>query len=186
MRVKICHFDYFLLFGISSLITMPYGDSALASPSAGAAPAWLSHVFAALPTGQPDPKAEDTAACSFQMTAPDSRYLGILVTTQYWIDAKSRIMSASSSLPSPHTTTQRLGYTIPLSPLGLANQYAFGAFRPKALPDAYVLFSISPDFKTSTSAVLVINPDKGYNCLVTNDQTPFDRGLNAKFGTSRK
>ncbi len=184
MRFIIHRLGYLLAFGTSSLIAMSYGDAAFASPSAGSVPALLSHVVATSRTGQPDPK--DTGACSLQVSAPDSRYLGVMVTTQYWINAKSRIMSASLSLPSPHTTTQRLGYTISLSPLGLANQYAFGAFRPAALPDAYVLFSISPDFKTSTSAVLILNSGKDYNCLVTSDPMPFNSRLSAAFATGQK
>lgn len=182
MRLKICRPGYLMACGAFSLIALSHADAAVAAPAAGTAAARLSHVFATSRAGQPDPK--NTGACSLQVTAPDSRYLGVLVTTNYWIDARSQIMSASSSLPSPHST-QRLGYTIRLSALGLANQYAFAAFRPAALPDAYVLFSIAPDFKTSTSAVLVLNRDKDYNCLVTNDQDPFNNGLSAKFRTDQ-
>lgn len=183
MRFKIQYVGYLLGLGIFSPLAMFYGEAAFASSSAGTVPAVLSHLVATLPTGQPDPKPEDIAACSQQVTAPDSRYLGLMVTTQYWIDPRSRIMNASLSIPSPHTTEQ-LGYTISLSPLGVANQYAFGAFRPKALPDAYVLFSISSDFKKSTSAVLILNPGKGYNCLVTSDPMPFNSRLSAAFATS--
>jgi hypothetical protein len=120
-----------------------------------------------------------------QMAAPDSRYLGVQVTTRYWIVAGSPIMSASSSLQSPHSA-QASGYTIALAPLGLANQYAFGAFRPKALPDTYVLFAISPNFKSATSMVLVLNHDKDYNCLLTNIQAPFDHALSARLATGQK
>jgi hypothetical protein len=120
-----------------------------------------------------------------QMAAPDSRYLGVQVTTRYWIVAGSPIMSASSSLQSPHSA-QAIGYTIALAPLGLANQYAFGAFRPKALPDTYVLFAISPNFKSATSMVLVLNHDKDYNCLLTNIQAPFDHALSARLASDQK
>jgi hypothetical protein len=185
MRFKIEYAGYLLALGILSPIATFYAEAASASPSAGTVPAFLSHLVATLPNGQPDPRPEDIAACNQQVTAPDSRYLGLMVTTQYWIDPKSRIMNASLSIPSPHTT-QRVGYTISLSPLGLANQYAFGAVRPKALPDAYVLFSISRDFKTSTSAVLLLNPDKGFNCLVTSDPMPFDSALSAAYASGKK
>ncbi|HKT29354.1 hypothetical protein [Dyella sp.] len=185
MRFKRHYPGYALVFGLLSPIAMLCGEAAFASPSAGTVPAFLSHIVVTLENGQPDSKPEDIVACNQQVTAPDSRYLGLMVTAQYWIDPKSRIMNASLSIPSPHTT-QRLGYTIPLSPLGLPNQYAFGAFRPKALPDAYVLFSISPDLKTSTSAVLLLNPSKGYNCLVTSDSMPFDSGLSSAYATGKK
>jgi hypothetical protein len=167
------------------MLSLAYGQAARAAPATGTASTWLSHVYAALKTGQPDPKPEDAAACTMQMAAPDSRYLGVQVTTRYWIVAGSPIMSASSSLQSPHSA-QAIGYTIALAPLGLANQYAFGAFRPKALPDTYVLFAISPNFKSATSMVLVLNHDKDYNCLLTNIQAPFDHALSARLATGQK
>ncbi|RDS83906.1 hypothetical protein DWU98_04880 [Dyella monticola] len=162
-----------------------YGGAALAAPVQGKASVRLTHVFATLQTGAPDKKPEDIAACRKQVSSPDSRYLGVTVTTQYSIDAQTMMMSASSSLPSPHAT-QPLQLTVKLSPLGIAGQYAFGAFRPPVLPDNYVLFSIGLDFKGAKSSVLVLNEGKDYNCLVTSNPTPFTGGLSEKLGAGQK
>lgn len=185
MRIKINRLGYLLACGVTSLIAMSYGEAAFATPVTGTAKVQLTHVFATLQTGQLDPKPEDTAACRKQVSAPNSRYFGVTVSTRYSIDAKTLIMSASSSLPSPHAT-KPVVLTIPLSPLGLANQYAFGAFRPTAMPDTYVLFSIGLDFKGAKSSVLVLNTGKDYNCLVTSDPKPFESGLGAKLGADQK
>ena len=185
MRLKIDRLGYLLACSALSLIAVSYGEAAFAAPVTGTAKLRLSHVFATLQTGQPDEKPEDMAACRKQVSAPDSRYLNVVVTTRYSVDAKSLMMSASSSLPSPHAT-QPLVLTIPLSALGIAGQYAFGAFRPAALPDDYVLFSIGLDFKAAQSSVLVLNEGKDYNCLVTSNPAPFKGGLSAKFGSDQK
>lgn len=185
MRIQITRLGYLLACSVSSLLAMSYGSAVFAAPVTGTAKVKLTHVFATLQTGQPDPKPADTAACRKQVSSPNSRYLGVTVTSRYSIDAKTLIMSASSSLPSPHAT-QPLELTIPLSPLGLANQYAFGAFRPAALPDNYVLFSVGLDFKGAKSSVLVLNAGKDYNCLVTSDPAPFKSGLSAKLGADQK
>ena len=136
-------------------------------------------------TGSPDNKPEDIAACRKQVSAPTSRYLGVTVTTQYSIDAQTMIMSASSSLPSPQATKPVM-LTIKLSALGLAGQYAFGAFRPAALPNNFVLFSTGLDFKGSQSSVLVLNEGKDYNCLVTSNPTPFNGGLSTKLAAGQQ
>jgi hypothetical protein len=185
MRFKIDRLGYLLACSALSLIAVSYGEAAFAAPVTGTAKVRLTHVFATLQTGQLDPKPEDTAACRKQVSAPDSRYFGVTVSTRYSIDAKSLMMSASSSLPSPHAT-KPVVLTIPLSALGIANQYAFGAFRPTALPDDYVLFSVGLDFKVPKSSVLVLNTDKDYNCLVTSDSAPFNSGLSAKLGADQK
>ncbi|WP_127170169.1 hypothetical protein [Xanthomonas sp. BRIP62415] len=156
-------------------------DAAIAAPVTGTDKVTLTHVFATLQTGQEDKKPEDIAACRKQVAAASSKYLGMVVTTKYSIDARSLIMSASSSLPSP-VATQPLMLTVPLSPLGLSGEYAFGAFRPSALPDTYVLFSVGLDFKGPQSSVLVLNSDKPYNCLVTSNPAPFKGALATKLG----
>ncbi|MGO4700737.1 hypothetical protein [Dyella sp. 2RAB6] len=164
---------------------MSYAGTAFAAPVTGTAKVKLTHVFATLQTGQIDPKPEDTAACRKQVSAPNSRYLGITVNTRYSVDPKSLIMSASSSLPSPQAT-KPVVLTIKLAPLGIEGQYAFGAFRPTALPDTYVLFSMGTDFKGAKSSILVLNEGKDYNCLVSSDPAPFKDGLSAKFGADQK
>lgn len=185
MRFKINRLSHLLACSALSLIAASYGGAALAAPVTGTAKVKLTHVFATLQTGQPDQKPEDIAACRKQVSAPDSRYLGVTVTTRYSIDAQSMMMSASSSLPSPHATKPVM-LTIQLSALGIAGQYAFGAFRPSAMPDTYVLFSIGTDFKGAKSSVLVLNEGKDYNCLVTSDPTPFNGGLSTKLGADQK
>jgi hypothetical protein len=182
MRFKSHRLGYFLACGV---VAMSYGAVVSAAPVQGKASVRLTHVFATLQTGQPDKKPEDIAACKKQVSSPDSRYLGVTVTTQYSIDAQTMIMSASSSLPSPQAT-KPLQLTVKLSPLGIAGQYAFGAFRPTALPNTYVLFSIGTDFKGAKSSVLVLNEGKDYNCLVTSDPTPFSGGLSEKLGADQK
>jgi hypothetical protein len=185
MRIKSRRLGYLLAGSVSSLIALSYAGAALAAPVQGKASVRLTHVFATLQTGATDKKPEDIAACRKQVSAPSSRYLGVTVTTQYSIDAQTMIMSASSSLPSPQAT-QPLMLTVKLAPLGIAGQYAFGAFRPAVLPNNYVLFSIGLDFKGAKSSVLVLNQGKDYNCLVTSDPSPFNGGLGDKFGADQK
>lgn len=175
----------YLACGALSLAAMTYAGTAFAAPVTGTAKVKLTHVFATLQTGQIDPKPEDTAACRKQVSSPTSRYLGITVTTHYSVDPQSLIMSASSMLPSP-VATKPVILTIKLAPLGIAGQYAFGAFRPTALPDTYVLYSMGTDFKGAKSSILVLNQGKDYNCLVSSDPTPFTGGVSEKFGADQK
>ena len=88
-------------------------------------------------------------------------------------------------LPSP-VATKPVMLTIKLAPLGIEGQYAFGAFRPSALPNTYVLFSMGTDFKGAKSSILVLNEGKDYNCLVTSDPTPFEGGVSSKLGADQK
>jgi hypothetical protein len=185
MRMKTTRLGYWLVCGISSLIATCYVGTAFAAPVTGTAKVQLRYVFATLQTGQPDHKPEDTAACRKQVSSPSSRYLGVTVSTRYSIDAQTLMMSATSMLPSP-VATQPLMLSIQLKPLGIAGEYAFGAFKPAALPNTYVLFSIGTDFKGPTSSVLVLNGDKDYNCLVTSSPTPFNGGLGTKLGSDQK
>lgn len=185
MRFKFQGLGYLLACGVLSLTAMSYAGAAFAAPVTGTAKVKLTHVFATLQTGQPDKKPEDIAACRKQVSSPGSRYLGITVSTRYSIDAQTMIMSASSMLPSPQATKPVM-LTIKLSPLGIAGQYAFGAFRPSALPNNYVLFSIGTDFKGAKSSILVLNEGKDYNCLVTSDASPFNGGLSEKLGSDQK
>jgi hypothetical protein len=108
-----------------------------------------------------------------------------MVATDYSIDSKTLIMSASSKMPSPQRTTP-LALTIPLSALGISGQYAFGAFRPSELPNTYVLFSINTEFKMPESSILVLNEGEKFNCLVTSNAHPFSNELKSKFGADQK
>ena len=185
MRNKTLRVGYLPVCGVLSLAAMAYAGAAVAAPVTGTAKVRLTHVFATLQNGQVDQKPEDIAACRKQVSSPNSRYLGITVSTRYSVDPQSLIMSASSSLPSP-VATKPIVLTIKLAPLGIAGEYAFGAFRPAALPDTYVLYSMGTDFKGAKSSILVLNEGKDYNCLVTSDPTPFNGGLGTKLGSDQK
>ena len=185
MRVHTRRWAYSLACGALSFAAVAFTGTAAAAPVIGTAKVKLTHVFATLQNGQPDTKPEDIAACKKQVSAPGSRYLGITVTTKYSVDPQSLIMSASSSLPSPQAT-KPLMLTIKLSPLGIAGEYAFGAFRPTELPNTYVLYSMGTDFKGAKSSILVLNEGKDYNCLVSSDPEPFSGGVSAKLGADQK
>lgn len=185
MRFETRRLHYLLACSALSLTAFSYASTAAAAPVTGTAKVKLTHVFATLQTGQPDTKPEDIAACRKQVSSPDSRYLGITVNTRYSVDAQSMIMSASSMLPSPHATKPVI-LTIKLPPLGIAGEYAFGAFRPTELPNTYVLYSMGTDFKGAKSSILVLNEGKDYNCLVSSDPSPFSGGLSAKLGADQK
>ena len=185
MRIQTRRFGYVLACTALSLTAVAFAGVAAAAPVTGSAKVKLTHVFATLQTGQPDTKPEDIAACKKQVSAPNSRYLGITVTTKYSVDAQTMMMSASSMLPSPQAT-KPLMLTIKLSPLGIAGEYAFGAFRPTELPNTYVLYSMGTDFKGAKSSILVLNEGKDYNCLVSSDPEPFSGGVSAKLGADQK
>ncbi|GLQ99368.1 hypothetical protein GCM10007863_37880 [Dyella mobilis] len=185
MRVKFDRLGCLLACGAFALIAGGFGEAALAAPVEGQASLQLKHVFATLQTGQQDQKPEDVAACRKQVSSPNSRYLGITVTTKYSVDPQTLIMSASSMLPSPQATKPVM-LTIKLSPLGIDRQYAFGAFRPTAMPNTYVLYSMGTDFKNKQSSILVLNEGGNFNCLVTSNPSPFNGGLSAKLGSDQK
>lgn len=185
MRLKSHRSGYLLACSALSLTAISYCGAAFAAPVTRSAKVRLTHVFATLQTGQPDQKPEDIAACRKQVSSANSRYLGITVSTQYSIDAQTLIMSATSMLPSPQAIRPAL-LTIELPPLGIAGQYAFGVFRPSALPNNYVLFSIGTRFKGAKSSILVLNKGKAYNCLVTSDASPFNSALSDRFEANQQ
>ncbi|MBZ0091324.1 MAG: hypothetical protein K8F27_03765 [Sulfuricellaceae bacterium] len=141
----------------------------------------LRYVYGLLQNGSADP-AHD-AACKKQLSSPNSRFVGMPVTTRYTVDTKTLMMSAKSTFPSPHST-QPLELTVPLNALGIAGSYSFGAFRPKELPQAYaVLFSIGEKFTGAKSSFVVFGPkDEAYNCLISSAKTAFKDPESAKFG----
>jgi len=145
----------------------------------GTAKVKLQSVVPVLQNGSPDTNPKDAAACKKQVSSPNSRYLGITVSSKYSINPDSLIMSASSSLPSPHAT-QPLELTIPLNPLGIEGEYAFGAFKPTALPNTYVLFSVNKSYKNPQSSILVLNQGQAFNCLVSSDSKAAHGSLKAK------
>lgn len=129
----------------------------------------LNYVRAVQPNGSPDPAHDKD--CTEQLKQPTSRYVGMPVSTSYSIDPKTLIESATSTFPSPNST-KPIQLSAKLSPLGIAGVYAFGAFRPSALPDAYVLFQIGLDFKNPVSTFLVLNqPSIGYNCSISSSKS---------------
>ena len=165
-------------------IAVAFAATVSAAPITGTAKVQLKFVSATLQNGQPDQKPEDVAACRKQVSSVNSRYLGITVNTRYSVDPKSLIMSASSTLPSPQATKPVM-LTIKLAPLGIQGEYAFGAFRPAAMPNTYVLYSMGLDFKSPQSSILVLNQDKPYNCLVSSQQS-LSGGLSTKLGSDQK
>jgi hypothetical protein len=128
----------------------------------------LNYVKAVLPNGSSDPAHDKN--CTEQLKQPTSRYVGMPVSTSYSIDPRTLIESATSSFPSPNST-KPIQLSAKLAPMGLAGVYAFGAFRPAALPNAYVLFQLGLDFKNPISTFLVLNgPAVGYNCSISSSQ----------------
>lgn len=185
MNAQTRRFGYVLTCIALSSAGFAYVGAAVAAPVTGVAKTRLTHVFATLQTGQPDTKPEDIAACKKQVSSPNSHYLGTTISTHYSVDAKTMVMSAFSKFPSPQGI-KPVVLTIKLSPLGIAGEYAFGAFRPAELPDTYVLFSMGTNFKGAKSSILVLNEGKDYNCLVSSDAAPFSGGVSAKLGADQK
>ncbi|CAG76859.1 putative exported protein [Pectobacterium atrosepticum SCRI1043] len=124
----------------------------------------LKHVHAVLQNGTPSPQHD--AMCEKQLNMPESKYVGMKVTTEYNINTQSMMMSAKSMFPSPHST-QPMELTADLSALGLSDSYSFGAFRPSVLPDAYILFSVDKKMKNPVSTFMVINKGETYNCVIS-------------------
>lgn len=181
---KVRHLVYSMLaFGSlsASMIHTAYSADATVT---GTTKVKLTHVFASLQNGSQDKNPADIAACKKQVSEPNSKYLGIIVVGKYSINPSTLIMSASATLPSPQST-QPLELTIPLKPLGIAGQYAFGAFRPAELPNTYVLYSLNLQFKSPTNTILVLNEGKNYNCVVSSDAKPFGSKLKSKYGADQ-
>jgi len=138
----------------------------------------LQYIYAVQQNGSADPIHD--AACKKLLSESSSRFIGMPVTTRYAIDAKSLMMSAESGFPSPHAT-EPLELNVKLNPLGIRGTYAFGAFRSAALPDAYVLFSISENFASPVSSFLVFGPkDQRYNCVISSAKDVFKHAESEK------
>ncbi|HEX6831886.1 MAG TPA: hypothetical protein VF132_00015 [Rudaea sp.] len=149
--------------------TLCCSTAAAAGAETGKVSVTLNYVRAVQPNGSPDPSHDKD--CTDQLKQPTSRYVGMPVTTSYSIDPQTLIESATSNFPSPNST-KPIELSAKLSPLGIAGVYAFGAFRPAALPDAYVLFQIGLDFKNPVSTFLVINASSvGYNCSISSSKS---------------
>lgn len=151
-----------------------------AEPNTGSASVVLKHVKAVLPTGAPAPGQD--AACTKQLSAVTSKYVGLTVKTKYSINTQTLIMSAQSSFASP-VSTQPLQLTVPMHPLGLSSNYSFGAFRPAQLNNAYVLFSISKQFTNPQSTFLVINQSLPYNCVISSNSQTLSSAESTRFDT---
>lgn len=145
----------------------------------------LQHVYALQQNGSADP-AHD-AACKKQLSQPNSKYIGITVTTKYSVDPKTLMMSAKSAFPSP-VSTQPLELNVDLSALGIANSYSFGSFRPAALPEASaILFSVNQKYGDAKSTFVIFGPkDQTYNCLISSAAKPFKTAESAKYGVDAK
>jgi hypothetical protein len=144
-------------------------SSAWGAEQSGKVSVKLNFVRAVQPNGSPDPAHDKD--CTQQLSQPTSRYVGMPVTTSYSIDPKTLIESATSNFPSPNST-KPIELSAKLAPLGIAGVYAFGAFRPPALPESYVLFQVGLDFKNPVSTFLVLNQSSvGYNCSISSSKS---------------
>jgi len=144
-------------------------SSASAAEQTGKVSVKLNFVRAVQPNGSPDPAHDKD--CTQQLSQPTSKYVGLPVTTSYSIDPKTLIESATSNFPSPNST-KPVELSAKLAPLGIAGVYAFGAFRPPALPEGYVLFQVGLDFKNPVSTFLVLNQSSvGYNCSISSSKS---------------
>ncbi|MEQ9885038.1 hypothetical protein [Pectobacterium zantedeschiae] len=124
----------------------------------------LKHIHAVLQNGTSSPQHD--AMCEKQLNMPESKYVGMKVTTEYNINTQSMMMSAKSMFPSPHST-QPMELTADLSALGLSDSYSFGAFRPSVLPDSYIIFSVDKQMKNPVSTFMIINKNETYNCVIS-------------------
>lgn len=171
-----------LVGGFAAVVFQPSmaADQMGGDTRTGSAKVTLQYVYGLQQNGSHDP-AHD-AACKKQLSSINSNYMGMPVTTKYSINTKSLMMSATSSFPSPQSTTP-LELNVQLSALGIAGSYSFGTFKPAVLPDVYsVLFSISKQFNDAKSSFVVFGP-KGqtYNCLISSAPAPFKTPESAKF-----
>ncbi|MES3021520.1 MAG: hypothetical protein V4857_08020 [Pseudomonadota bacterium] len=171
-------------FGLATALI----QAATAAPNdahKGSATVRLQYVYGVQQSGSPDP-AHD-AACKKQLSQTQSKYLGMTVKTTYSIDPQSLIMSANSSFRSP-VATQPLQLNADLKPLGLADSYSFGVFRPTVLPSAYgVMFSVDLKFAEPKSTFIVFGPkDQTYNCVISSAKLPFKAAESAKFSADAK
>ncbi|MGF6735977.1 hypothetical protein OKW50_008150 [Paraburkholderia youngii] len=143
----------------------------------------LKYIDSVLRNGSPDPSMEHRAFCAKKLSEPATHYHDMKVATTY--DVVGHEQSAKSNFPSP-VSTQPLELTVDLHPLGIEGKYAFGAFRPSPVPDDYVLFSMSLEFKDPTSTFLIINEDKPFNCVISSASDPFTRIESGKFAVDSK
>ena len=105
--------------------------------------------------------------------------MGMKVKTDYTINSSTMMMSAKSMFPSPDSM-KPMELTVDLSALGLADVYAFGAFKPAALPQAYIYFTIDKDFKNPVSTFMIINQGKQYNCVISSSNKMMSKEMRGK------
>lgn len=148
-----------------------------AQPSTGNAEVTLEHVHAVMENGSPVPQHD--AACQKELSMPESKYIGMKVKTDYTINSSTMMMSAKSMFPSPDSM-KPMELTVDLSALGLADIYAFGAFKPAALPQAYIYFTIDKDFKNPVSTFMIINQGKQYNCVISSSNKMMSKEMRDK------
>ena len=105
--------------------------------------------------------------------------MGMKVKTDYTINSSTMMMSAKSMFPSPDSM-KPMELTVDLSALGPADVYAFGAFKPAALPQAYIYFTIDKDFKNPVSTFMIINQGKQYNCVISSSNKMMSKEMRGK------
>ncbi|EMF07018.1 hypothetical protein [Serratia marcescens] len=148
-----------------------------AQPTTGNAEVTLEHVHAVMENGSP--AQQHDAACKKELSMPESKYMGMKVKTDYTINSSTMMMSAKSMFPSPDSM-KPMELTVDLSALGLADIYAFGAFKPVALPQAYIYFTIDKDFKSPVSTFMIINQGKQYNCVISSSNKMMSKEMRGK------
>ncbi|WP_406903369.1 hypothetical protein [Serratia marcescens] len=148
-----------------------------AQPTTGSAAVMLEHVHAVMENGSPAPQHD--AACKKELSMPESKYIGMKVKTDYTINSSTMMMSAKSMFPSPDSM-KPMELTVDLSALGLADVYAFGAFKPAALPQAYIYFTIDKNFKDPVSTFMIINQGKQYNCVISSSNKMMSEEMRGK------
>jgi hypothetical protein len=155
-------------------------EAANANPHTGKATVKLEYVHAVQENGSLDPA--HNAACQKQV----SNFIGLPVTSTYSIDTQSLKMSANSAFPSPNKI-EPLELKVDLPPLGIANIYAFGTFRPPVLKQAYgILFSVSTKYDSPNSTFILFGPKgENYNCVISSSKDAKESAESSKFGVTQ-
>lgn len=142
----------------------------------------LSHIHATQANGSHF--AAHDADCQRQLGEASTKYTGLKVTTDYMINTATNKVAAKSQFNNPDSSKSDV-LDITLSALGLSENYSFGAFKPTALPNTYVLFSIEKDFTNPVSSILVLNAGKAYNCAISSVALQNSDSLQKKIGATK-
>jgi len=147
--------SFAILFAMVALVAGLAG----AAEQTGTDTVTLSSAAGLQATGAPAPSMD--AACKNKY----GKYLGEKVTTQYKIDPKTLLMSASSTFKAVPT---------PLFPMGISTGYYFmsdGIPQPlKDLGLMRIIFSVDKTFKNPASKLMFPLGIEKFNCLLASGQ----------------